>query len=237
MNKNLLIAPVGYEGLHANWLHPARMYDICLIAYEDNVPWLYQADWAFRHDGFKYNLIYYLKTAKKNNTMQVLDMLKYDYIFMPDPDIFITTKQINNLFAIMKHYDLWLAQPSMLPYNFSHPETVHQDNSYLRYTNYCEVMMPCFSKYALNICLESFMENQSSWGMDILWNELLGKPEDKIAIIDEITAYHTKEIDLENGEFYKKINSNPHIDICRICDKYKIEYPNIKEYKRILKEL
>jgi hypothetical protein len=229
--RNLLIAPVGFEGIHSNWLHPARQYEVCLIAYEKNVPFLEFADRYFLMEGFKYNLIHKLISNEH------IKIKNYDYIFMPDPDIFITTKQINVLFAIMEYYDLWLAQPSLMPYNFSHPETCTQEKSFLRFTNYAEVMMPCFSQKALQICYESFIENKSSWGMDILWNHLLGYPEDRIAIIDEISVYHSKKIDLENGEFYKAIGTNPFIDTHIILDKYKIEYPNIKEFKRISKEL
>ncbi|KAK3241370.1 hypothetical protein CYMTET_48860 [Cymbomonas tetramitiformis] len=74
----------------------------------------------------------------------------------------------------------------------SHPITKHCSGNRhkLRYTQFVEVQMPVFSRYALEKCMKTFQETTSTWGLDLIWPKLLGYPTDKIAIIDAVQAYH-----------------------------------------------
>jgi len=127
-----------------------------------------------------------------------------------------------------------LAQPSLLPINYSHEITINQEKNILRYTSFVEIMMPCFSRTALGKCIETFTENQSGWGLDLLWYKILGYPKNKIAIIDDVVAYHSKKSDIKNGDFYKKLGKSPFDELNEIKSKYKVDF-DLSHYGVVLK--
>jgi hypothetical protein len=193
-NKNLIISCVGDNSLHKNWINK-KSYDLFLINYGSKN---YSKDCKFYKEkkGFKYNLIY--EEITKNNIFE-----KYDYVWIPDDDIYMSTNEIELLFEIAQKYDLWICQPSIIGW-YGLKITLNNIDTKIRFTNYVEIMCPCFNSYALKKCLETFQENKSGWGIDHLWNIKLGQPTDKIAIIDEVTAIHTRPVG--GGEIYKKLN-------------------------------
>jgi len=195
-NKNLIISCVGDKSLHKNWICKKK-YDIFLINYGSKD---YSKDCKFYKEkkGFKYNLIY--DEIIQNNFIE-----EYEYIWIPDDDIYMSTNEIETLFKIAKNYNLWICQPSIVGW-YGLKITLNNIDTKIRFTNYVEIMCPCFESSALKKCLETFKENKSGWGIDHLWNVKLGQPTDKIAIIDEIVATHTRPIG--GGEIYKKLNGN-----------------------------
>jgi len=69
-------------------------------------------------------------------------------------------------------------------------------------------MCPCFSRQALQKCLPTFTENVTGWSIDAAWNVILNHPQDKIAIIDEVVAIHTRPV--FGGDVYNQLDgSNP----------------------------
>jgi hypothetical protein len=120
-------------------------------------------------------------------------LAKYDYIWLPDDDLATTASDINMLFEQCNRFDLALAQPSLSVESFvSHAVTVHNPRYLLRFTNFVEVMAPCFQKRALDICLPTFRENLSGWGQDHLWVRLLRPFSLRIAVIDSVQVKHTR---------------------------------------------
>lgn len=188
-NKNIVISAVGDESLHRRWM-PANGYDIFLIYYGDNKGFPDDSKFYKRKKGTKFHLVH-----------EVIDDIKnYDYVWIPDDDIFLDPKSINEMFEIAKNYDLEICQPSIIGWYGLKITLCHHD-SFLRYTNYVEIMCPCFSQNALQKCKDTFLENKSGWGIDAVWHLLLGQPTDKLAIIDEISAMHTRPIG--GGDMYK----------------------------------
>jgi hypothetical protein len=159
---------------------------------------------------------------------------KYDYVFIPDDDLSLSGADIKRLFEITEKYNLWLSQPSIIGY-FSIPLTISAPYNILRFTNYVEIMCPCFSIETLQKVHHTFNHNKSCWGIDLLWTHTLNDPKDKIAIIDDVAAIHTRPI--YNGDNYSNNNiQNPYDDILEICKKYKIKEDKI-QYSVISKDM
>ena len=96
---------------------------------------------------------------------------------------------------------------------------LHHPGLILRYTNFVEIICPCFDRDSLVICQPTFKYSKSCWGIDLLWTKLLGYPEDKIAIIDDVIVVHTRpcfwgdnytnnKIDCQYDDVEKIINDN-----------------------------
>jgi hypothetical protein len=106
----------------------------------------------------------------------------------------------------MWFFKLHLGQPAIVGH-YSLSITLPRPDSRLRFTNFVEIMCPCFSRKALMKCVDKFDENQSGWSYDALWNELLEHPRRSIGIIDDIIAIHTRPV--FGGELYKNCNQSP----------------------------
>lgn len=179
--KNLVISAVGDRSLHRRW--GRGNFDLCLIYYGDGGGYPHESEYYYERKGSKYHLI-----------QDVLDKLPdYHYYWFPDDDIYMEAVEINRLFQIMSNYKLLLGQPSLLGW-YSVDVNVHHRGTLLRYTNFVEIMCPCFSKSALQICKPYFKENKTGWSYDALWNKLLGSPQQGIAIIDDVVAIHTRPV-------------------------------------------
>jgi len=227
---NLVVATVGDNSLHKEWIKSNPNFDLVLLYYGDNedtaLSYTKDTDHVYQAKGFKWWLI---KSFIESNPELIA---QYNYIWFPDDDIDISTENIINLFKISKEYNLWLCQPALLGY-ISHKITCPQDNTLLRYTNFVEIMCPLMNLDTLLKLKETFDVNYSSWGLDGVWPYLLNHPQDKIAIIDSITMIHTKPTG--NPELYSKIPHSLEIDEKLAYDKFTggSRFPQV-EYNKIL---
>ena len=248
--KNLIVASVGDSSLHKHWKpNHSSSYDLALIYYGNGDGYKDDAKIHINKKGTKFHLI--------ADFIENEDLSNYDYIWIPDDDLFIDSKSVEKIFKVSKKYDLWLSQPSIMGW-YGLDVTLHHKNSFMRYTNYVEIMCPCFQYQALMKCLPTFKENKSSWGIDHIWNLKLGNPTDKIAIIDDVIAIHTRPVG--GGDIYK---NNSDISVAKeenfsIYQKYNMDessyndlkngklvsqesfglsYHNTVEYSRIYKQL
>jgi hypothetical protein len=184
--KNLLITTVGEYNHYSTWAEGAHDYDLYPIDYRINPT-------------FKYPGIF--KTLATNP-----QLLKYDYYWMPDEDIWATPDMIDELFACMDGFDVWLGQPSVLKAEDSFPswtQFIHKENIDLIYTSFVEIMCPCFSKTALLQCLPTFNKSISGWGLDLVWGKL-GRDK-KMAIINSVAIKHTRPVGA--GHLYDALSS------------------------------
>jgi hypothetical protein len=198
MPKNLIVLCAGDSSLHNYW---HKDFDL-LINYYGNIENKYkkQCKYYFNIKGTKFNIV---SELIKNNR-DIFE--KYDNFFIPDDDIYFTSKDLIKFFDIFSKYKLYLAQPSILGW-WSLKQSLKVDGLILRYTNWVEMMCPCFSKIGLEKCKESFSNDVSCWGMEFMWNKLLNKPKNKIAIIDDMSVIHTRPI--MNGDNYKLNKLSP----------------------------
>ncbi len=225
MNKNLIISTVGDESLHNQWIsNPNSNFDTVLIYYGDKKPFSSEPN-RYNRKGAKFPLV--LDIIEENP-----HLLNYEYIWLPDDDISIYPEEISMLFYFAKKYDLWICQPSLMGWYGVSP-TLHQQNSHIRFTNYVEVMCPCFSSSILKKCKSTFKENNSCWGIDSLWNVMLKHPTDKLAIIDDVIAIHTRPIG--GGDMYKNhsqgLIENAMNEAKDIYYKYNLEFENYEDLK------
>lgn len=199
--KNLVIGVVGDSSLHKNWISGATPdFDLFLVYYGE-------LGNRYRNDAMYYDF------AKGTKFLIIDAMIKkhkevfdhYDAIFIPDDDILIDTIGINRFFSIFHRYHLVIAQPAIIGW-LSMTEATPQFDKILRYVRCVEIMTPCFSKDALSICQPSFTENKTNWGIDWLWFNLLGEPQDKLAVIDDVVAVHTRPCFF--GDTYWRNNNN-----------------------------
>ena len=223
MNKNLILAPSNKASLVKEWMSDKenRNFDVILVYYDEDggeKDLEEFADIIFLRKGFKYPTIYNLIKT------EMISIDNYDYIWLPDDDILLNTSQINQMFDLMKKYDLWLAMPSIIKgvgsFNTFSTQN-HQDGNILRYVGFIEVQCPVFSKYAFQKCLNTFNESQSGWGIDLVWPKLLNRPLNKMAILDIIAAKHTRPVG--HGDLYKRLNINPDIEMRILMKKYGVD--------------
>jgi len=193
--KNCIIASVGKKSLHRHWLPKTQNYDVHLIVYDDSYS-------RFKHDsayisvdkGYKLKLVYrYLEKHPEY-------LAHYEYFFIPDDDILISNENIERLFELMQKYSLSIAQPALLDSYFTYPSLVKDKFTLLRYTNMVEMMLPCFSKDALKKVLFTFNENESGWGTDFHWGNIINITGKEMAVIDSIFAKHTRPIQSSKEE-------------------------------------
>lgn len=214
--KYLIISAVGDDSLHSEWIAGEPEFDLCLIYYGNNdaiaEDYTGQARFFCRAQGMKYRLIH---EWIKNNFEQIQT---YTYIWLPDNDVSVSTADINRLFKTAEENSLQLSQPAMTGY-VSHKVTLPQPGSFLRYTNFVEVLAPLMHVTTLLKLNDTFLINYSGWGYDYLWPLLLGYPQNKIAIIDAIIMRHTKPI----GSDYSRFPKHPKKEMKEIIKQYRKE--------------
>jgi hypothetical protein len=197
--RNLLITTIGkYNHLNV-WLAGECNFDVAIVNYDnhnESQDLVLKCIWYDTFSTFKYPGIWNLLRDEPR-------LLRYDFFWMPDEDIMLATEKINELFDKMKAFNLDLAQPSIEKSNTSFPSWecfTHKENASIIYTNFIEITCPCFSKNALDKCLQTFKKSQSGWGLDLVWEKLIGDNNINIAIINDIVAKHTRNVG--GGELY-----------------------------------
>lgn len=82
----------------------------------------------------------------------------------------------------------------------------------------------------LLILMDSFDINESAWGFEFLWAQMLGNPKDKIAIIDAIQMRHTRPV----GTDYSRFKIHPWDDLKQLNEQYQFGL-DLKKFKRNFK--
>jgi hypothetical protein len=193
---NLVVLRAGDGSLHPDWRHDLseeeRSWDLCISAYGQTLgPVLGQAEYLTHqplHRKFQ---------AIHDLFFEGSPLWQYERVWLPDDDLMVGWGDINVMFHITRKYSLDLAQPSLLPVPgcfITHGVTVQQPGSLLRYVDFVEIMCPVFSARALRICLETFRDSISGFGLDHLWPALLGGGRARIAVIDATGVVHTRPL-------------------------------------------
>lgn len=204
-HKWCIISTVGNNSQHRHWISSSQEYDVHLIVYDDSYG-KYKADTPFikRREGYKFQLVYeYLQENK-----HLIE--HYAYFFIPDDDIYIEPEHINKLFRSMKKYQLAIAQPAISNTYYTYPHTRKKWFYNIRYTNFVEIMQPCFSRDALKKTLFTFKENNSGWGLDFHWGKLVDFRKKNMAVLHNVHSIHTRPVQSSHGdeleEYLEKYN-------------------------------
>lgn len=229
--KNLIISAVGDKSLHKEWINSRSVYDLILIYYGNNHDIFsdYKKDAliCIKQAGQKFHLI---KTFIKDH----FDLVsKYEYVWLPDDDISISVDNLNLMFHTAKQYNLYICQPSVISSNgkIEHDITRPRKGAKLRFTNFVEVMMPLFDVAILLSLYDEFDLSESGWGLDALWPYRLNYPRNRLAVIDEISALHTKP----GGSDYARFKIKPVTELKSILRKYDISFKP-KNYLFVMKD-
>ena len=204
--KYLVVVRAGDTSLHPQWLRGSgeRSWDLIVHAFGETCPWVDEEGVeVIRATGAE-------KQGPKLRAMHALygrrrsDFLSYDYVFFPDDDLAADLETINLIFVLCQHFKLDYAQPALT--HDSHMAgwgiTMENRSFLLRYTTFVEVMAPVFSRSFLELCIPTFTENVSGYGLDILWSSWVTSPW-KIAILDACPMKHTRPP--FQGQLYKTI--------------------------------
>jgi hypothetical protein len=189
--RNLVIVRAGNGSLHPNWLNGAdRSWDL-LVSYFGDDPDKYKDQDVVRIDG-KGPKWPALKALIESHR-EIID--RYDYIWLPDDDIACTARDINKLFEIARAKKLALCQPALTVKSyFSWGVTFRNPFTRIRYTNFVEIMVPCFERDFLWRCLDTMGDNLSGFGLDFVWPKLLAATPERIGIIDAVAVTHTRPL-------------------------------------------
>jgi len=116
INKNLVIIPTGDNTYHDFSKIPqkSRNFDIGLIYYNDtdSEKFRNQCEYFYHKSGPKYKLIKEV-LCKQSPNYSIIPWTLYDYIWLPDDDLVISIKKIEELFDIATRNNLDLCQPAV----------------------------------------------------------------------------------------------------------------------------
>ena len=197
--RNLVIVRAGDSSLHPMWLDGAadRSWDL-LVSYFGADPEQYRRGDVIRVDskGPKWPALRALIESHWDYIAQ------YEYIWLPDDDIACGVRDIDSIFSLSRDYRLHLSQPALsLDSHFSWIVTLRNPLLRVRFTNFVEIMVPCFERDFLARCLPYMSETLSGWGLDHLWPTMLQPGQ--MAIIDAAPVTHTRPLGGANYGFLK----------------------------------
>ena len=217
--RNLVIVRAGDASLHEQWLNGGaeRNWDL-IVNYFGDDPQRYRQDDVQRIDskGPKWPALHALIQEHSQ------DVLRYDRVWLPDDDLRATGAGIDALFDIMEKHALALAQPALTPdSHLGHLITLRNRSFHLRFTNFVEIMAPCFSRDFLKKTLPSFNENLSGWGLDFYWPTLI-LDWARIAIIDAVTVCHTRPVGGPNYRHLAGSGKDPRQELQELLAKHRV---------------
>jgi hypothetical protein len=219
MRRALVIVRAGDTSLHEGWLAGPedRTWDL-LVSYFGDDPQRFRGEDVRRIDakGPKWPALHAL-------VRELADEIgAYDYVWLPDDDLACDKETINRLFAMCREHRLELAQPALSPTShLGHAITLRNRSFRLRFTNFVEVMAPCFSADFLRRCAPSFGENISGWGLDYLWPSWASDA-GRVAIIDAAIIRHTRPVGGPNYRVLTERGITARDELLQLAAKYGI---------------
>jgi Protein of unknown function (DUF707) len=220
--RHLVVVRAGDNSLHPQWLPPEgapRSWDL-VVSYFGHDPGMHRRADVRRidHKGSKWVGLHTLLTEGE------LDWQAYDRIWMPDDDLALAPQTVDALFELAERHDLALAQPSLShDSHISHGCTAHNPRFTLRRTNFVELMAPVFSRELLQRVLPTFIENESGWGLDFLWQMFLDRPRHDSGIIDALQMRHTRPVGGPNYARMVAEGKSPRDEMRRLYRKYSLK--------------
>jgi hypothetical protein len=189
--RHLVIARVGRNSLHPTWLDASqdREWDLFLCPYEP-VPEQVNPDCTVGE---------VLRGPKWTGLRTLLNSWDgwrdHDYIWLPDDDIFTSQGTIDRLFQVADELQFDLCAPALSESSYyAHFTTMHNRRCHARRAGFVEIMVPCFSRRALERLLPTLELTSTGWGwgLDSLWPKLLEYQ--NIGVIDAAAVLHTRPV-------------------------------------------
>lgn len=229
--RNLVIVRAGDTSLHPGWLAGPedRNWDL-IVNYFGSDPLRYRVPGVVRIDsvGPKWPLLQKLLIEHSELLEQ------YERIWFPDDDLEMAKAQMNRFFDICATHALELAQPSLSADSpLTHALLVHNRASALRYSNFVEVMAPCFSAACLRRALPTFSGTLSGWGIDWIWPRLATDQAHGIAVVDEVVIRHTRELGGPNYDVLRAQGRSPLDELLQFEEQNALHNPRLEFHEVI----
>lgn len=189
--KNLVIARVGRGSLHPSWFPSAgeRNWDLFLCPYQELQP----------QGEFDCTVGKVLAGPKWTGLRELLHgwpgWREYERIWLPDDDIFASAETINRMFALSSTLCFDLSAPALHEASYyAHYSTMRNQGCFARRTGFVEIMVPCFTRPALEQLLPTLDLSPTGWGwgLDSLWPKMLEYR--NVGIIDDAAVLHTRPV-------------------------------------------
>jgi hypothetical protein len=191
MAENLVLVRAGDASLHPSWIDRGkpRDWDVRLIPYQDVGPRV----------GADCTVGDVIAGPKWSGIREALrgwqGWRDYEYIWMPDDDIFASQDTISRMFAVARRTKLDLFAPALHDASYyAHFITMRSHGFFGRWTGFVEIMVPGFSRAALERLLPTLdlSETGWGWGLDSVWPKLLDYR--NVGIIDAAPVVHTRPV-------------------------------------------
>jgi hypothetical protein len=189
--RHLVIARVGRNSLHPRWLEgeARRTWDLHLCPFEP------LAAEALAHCTTS-EVIPGPKWAGLREHLNAWNGWRnYDYIWLPDDDVLTTAANLNRFFATASALQWQLCAPALHPDSYyAHYSTMRNRNCAARRMGFVEIMVPCFSRAALERLLPTLALSTTGWGwgLDSVWPKLLDYQQ--MGVIDDTPVLHTRPV-------------------------------------------
>ncbi len=186
-----MLSRVGGSSLHRQWLEggEARNWDLYLSPYQ---PIESQAD----VDCVVGEVVTGPKWSGVREVLHSWDgWREYDHVWLPDDDVSAGPDAISAMFDAAGAAGLDLFAPALDQRSyFAHYSTMQNSSFYGRFVGFVEIMIPGFSRPALERLLPTLdlTDTGWGWGLDSVWPKLLGY--EGVGIIDGITVHHTRPV-------------------------------------------
>lgn len=130
--------------------------------------------------------------------------LEYDHVLFLDDDVETTCQDLNRMFQLCRTHQLDLSQMSLSEASFTSWDALFSrpGSTSPRPISAVEIMMPVFSRKALECVAPSFGKSVSGFGLDLVWGKLVADAGGRIAILDEVLATHARPVDQSGGAYY-----------------------------------
>ena len=188
---NLVIARVGQKSLHPSWLTPgtSRNWDLYLCPFQQLPP----------QESLDLTVGDVIVGPKWSGLRELLNnwagWRNYRHIWLPDDDIFASQETIDRMFNLADALSLELCAPALHESSYyAHYSTMRNGRCFARRTGFVEIMVPCFSRRALENLLPTLDLSSTGWGwgLDSLWPKLLDYR--NTGVIDSTPVLHTRPV-------------------------------------------
>jgi hypothetical protein len=129
---------------------------------------------------------------------------RYDQVLFLDDDLGLTHDSIDHVFDLAEAHNFDMFQPAV-----AHgsqcvwPDLFQKPGRDAHETTAVEIMMPGFSRRALELCAPVFGRSVSGFGLDFACSEKVRAAGWRCGVIDAVAAEHIDVIDEKGGAYYE----------------------------------
>jgi hypothetical protein len=191
MRRHLVIARVGRKSLHPSWIDPGtdRDWDLYLCPFQE-IPAQTDIDCTTGEVFVGPKWTGLDRLLKSWNGWR-----DYEYVWLPDDDIFASQADIDAMFQLGKALEFDLFAPALQESSYyAHYITMANRSFFARRVGFVEIMMPCFRTTTLEELLPTLELSTTGWGwgLDSVWPKLMGYK--GLGILDCVSVLHTRPV-------------------------------------------